>query len=261
MTETLLSNSELQSFKTCTRKWFYNYKVNLVPVEPSRALGFGSNVHDILEAQCLEGWDVNTLPDTPEGRLCREFLYNFHPQEWKDPVPEKEIAISIDGAPVFRGLVDVFRESEKLITDYKTGGRKGKWNEAEVARSPQFKLYSLGIYQEYGFIPECVVHYGRSVDPDNPRSKAPFWEEFRYQFDSKELAQFEKDATVDLARIASFKVEALDTRIDTPTIGPHCSWCSYSEACDARSAGQPEQEVNLLNMTHKKADPNERYTR
>lgn len=56
-----ISNSEIQSFKDCERKWYLTYYLELAPasVKLVGPLALGTKIHLILEGVYGEGWDKN----------------------------------------------------------------------------------------------------------------------------------------------------------------------------------------------------------
>lgn len=48
MIEIILDASQLETFETCPRKWYYSYKQNLIPNVAHRAFGIGSYYHEVL---------------------------------------------------------------------------------------------------------------------------------------------------------------------------------------------------------------------
>jgi len=152
-----VSNSEIQTFKDCRRKWYFNYYRRLMPkrVKVSGPLALGTRVHGALEAfyngediidsymQLLkqdeiialtEGLDVESLLSEGEmGRIMLEGYINWIQEEGIDAKYEiisNEETLEmpmLDGRIILRGKLDMRlrRKSDgtRLIRDFKTVGQ------------------------------------------------------------------------------------------------------------------------------------------
>ena len=48
MVEVILDASQIETFETCPRKWYYSYVLNLLPKKSSKAFSIGSYYHEVL---------------------------------------------------------------------------------------------------------------------------------------------------------------------------------------------------------------------
>ena len=152
-----VSNSEIQAFKDCRRKWYLNYYRRLVPkkVKVSGPLALGTRVHAALEdfyngedliasymkhlendkiIAYMEGLDVDHLLSEAEmGRIMLEGYIQWIEEEGIDAQydiisNEETLAMPLlDGRVELRGKIDMRlrRKSDgtRLIRDFKTVGQ------------------------------------------------------------------------------------------------------------------------------------------
>ena len=88
----LESPSSINTYKTCARKYFYHYKLNL-PTKDSLATINGSAVHTALEN--FYTIDPSNLSFNNYENELRHHLLNTFNQAWTESVP-KLLALGID---------------------------------------------------------------------------------------------------------------------------------------------------------------------
>jgi RecB family exonuclease len=116
----ILSATEIDTFKTCRRKWAYQYVDGIKPAT-SKAAQFGSLVHGFLE-KYLTGYSINY--DTPEGRVASPGLHYLPKQLPKENV-ERQFFFKKHGI-IFNGYIDFFEQLGSqtwLIGDHKTASK------------------------------------------------------------------------------------------------------------------------------------------
>lgn len=151
MTKLHLSNSSLQMFKTCKRKYKYRYVDRIDPSEAvvSKYLSFGQSIHktlakynrirnedekklDVLHNLLRNNWIREGYQDRDEERdfglrglkILTNYYYDPLDKAKKVLMTEQMIKRDMDGEFILCGVLDkgYVREDGKLeITDYKTG--------------------------------------------------------------------------------------------------------------------------------------------
>lgn len=117
--EIKISNSEIQSWKDCERKWYLTYYRELAPAKAAVAgpLALGTKVHNVLEGVYVEGWDktqateaLSAMYDEDLAKLDEEDI--SYQEDKKALAKEQDLAIAI-----IEGFFD-WREEEGIDADY-----------------------------------------------------------------------------------------------------------------------------------------------
>lgn len=110
-----ISNSEIQSFKDCRRKWYLNYYRNLVPRRRKQtgALALGSRIHNALEAHYKDGEDLLVAH---EALVEHDKAIQF--AEWGEMADYTELDKEAElGRVMLEGFID-WAADEGIDSDY-----------------------------------------------------------------------------------------------------------------------------------------------
>jgi len=180
-----ISNSEIQTFKDCKRKWWLGYYRGLQPIgqQTTGPLALGTRIHAALEAYYTDGQDLvevhSKLLDEDrqklllderdvtelenEGELGRIMLEGYMgwlaetgaDSEWEVVDAERVVGVSLfDGEVELRGKLDMrvrrLADDVTLFVDHKT--------------CAQFTDLSRGAYMDEQFL---TYHMLETLDPSN----------------------------------------------------------------------------------------------
>ena len=116
-----VSVSQLKSFKSCRRAWYFKYREDLEPVQRSDALTIGTNYHALIETLYTDG-KLDVTEPTKETAMALAYGKYIYPrvkinvaEEWL----EKPIGIADD---VLIGRVDGLTE-DGVVVEHKTTSR------------------------------------------------------------------------------------------------------------------------------------------
>lgn len=289
MIDLLLTNSEIQTFKECRRKWYYNYYLGFAPAEEHVALTTGTLWHEMLEEYynidepdpelrlkaagevLLAHQIMHNDPKIKYGMLLNMLraYHNWIEEEGRDhnllfSSIEQVGQIELMPGVNLRGKIDVIAEDLDLETfllvDHKSCRDFGIVSTLPL--NQQMRTYAL-ICREDPTIPtvtHAFYNMARKVDPDHARAQPPFFMRERIYLTDDLIDNHRAELCITAKEIRNTR-EALD---ETPepvipmTVSPACSWCSYSSPCSQQGDPHADFRWNLeLNFIER--DPNARY--
>ena len=296
MADLIVSNSEIQTFKMCRRKWYLSYVLKLrAPEKPTGALALGTNVHEALGSYYSPGGTVlsamNTLQSTYE-RLLAEFpqkeqeihkdyrlaytmvegYFQWVEEEGIDQnlvVVESEVEIEATmtlptGLEVVilgkRDLIGMDEHERRFFLDFKTCQTLG---DSLLDINEQLLTYALLHKLTH---PEEMPQYAiwrmlRKV-LRSERAKPPFYATEQIELSDRVLRNFYTRMEGTLQDIALTKLrleQGVDHRAACyPTASSRCSWgCDFRIPCPM--IDRDEHHLEYLNDLYVKHDPYSRY--
>ncbi|MFB7863417.1 ATP-dependent helicase [Streptomyces sp. NPDC056069] len=260
-----LSGSALdQLANTCALQWFLGREVK-ADAPATAAQGFGNVVHvladevasgrtpadlDVLMARLDSVWDAlafdapwKSAQEKENARVALERFLHWHVMDRAGRTPaatEHDFDVTL-GAGAYevriRGSMDRVEADEQgraYVVDFKTG--KAAPTKDEVAHHPQLAVYQLAV--RAGAVDE--VFGGRTPEPGGAelvhlRQAAPKKEGGDALPKVQAQQPLEGEWVGDLLATAAGRV--LDERF-TPTVGQHCTTCSFRASCSARPEGR-----------------------
>lgn len=140
----LHSASEIDTFRSCQRKWGYRYIDHICP-PPSKSAQLGSSVHTALETFLIGG---KTDTKSPLWKIIEPGL-KFLPHDLQKNQVEKHFAF-VEGKLFFHGFIDFYQDVGQktwLIGDHKTSS---SFNHALSAKTLKSDLQA-NIYARWAF--------------------------------------------------------------------------------------------------------------
>lgn len=177
-----LPRHNIEVFARCGRKWYYRYKLGLVPKQLPEHLIIGSLFHlgaakAFKTGECPTEFDTEDLSYTMEQYnlvldMLRYWWLNSGKEQYENVAEilaiEKTFYLKVGdyGIPATPDLVYRHKDGQIVIVDHKTVGNI-KDALGFLAIDPQMKRYAATIYQEYGEIPEIEYNMiRRDLPPD-----------------------------------------------------------------------------------------------
>jgi hypothetical protein len=289
MTHTV-SNSEIECYRQCPKKHFYNYKEGWLPPEPSVPLARGILWHNVMEAHYRELWRCQQESHRPQAEVLYKvvapwlydeqgnqnetqeliaWMYAGYVQHWGVDTRWKIVAVEHAAEfwlPTDRGgrsqfkvrmkldLVVMDREERLWLVDHKSG--KDLPTDKMLELDPQFGLYTWGLRQ-MGKNVFGQIHSGaRTLRYKDPNKPQPFDERFSrtpmYRTD-EQLDNIAKDAYLTARR--AWRNEPAERAFNPDT----CRWrCDYLDPCLMGSKGMNEVDA-LIGLGFYRGDPYARY--
>lgn len=150
---TKLTTSQVKCFKTCRKRYFFEYVEMLKPIETPKALELGTLYHyglellltgtdidavafAIVERQALavadKGIDVEVLPALIASEMVRAFDRDSDWRSWKIVAVEKRFEVTTGYAKRLLGKIDGVTEQDgkSFLIEHKTTSQWGKDGEA-----------------------------------------------------------------------------------------------------------------------------------
>lgn len=226
----LISNSELQTFKRCRRKWWLSHWRCLTPVleKPGGASQLGSRIHVALAAYYTDGSSpvevfdqlcaadrerylaAEEPPDLTEfeedhqlGRVMLEGYLEWlaetgHDEDWATTGAEQQIAVPLfNGEVTFKGKLDVRArrrsDGRRSFRDHKTTGSVQESRE-EAMRSEQMLGYLLLerlLDPDDAWVESGLYNLLRKVKR-TPRARPPFYDRVEAYHSDTELRAYWK---------------------------------------------------------------------
>lgn len=277
-----LSNSEIQLFKECKRKWWMSqhlgYREDPEPVYFTE----GTLWHDIMEAYYLYGYEAATKVlnyaemEAFDDRLAyakyRSLLRAYNEEvettaidqdlrvERVEHIAEMEL---IPGEVVLRGKIDMLVFDEALgihvLMDHKFL-KSFTYAEQTLLLNQQMRTYAL-LHREDNGLPavrKALYNMVRKVDPADGRSKPPY-----FQRDEAYITDDVLDRHLQELRFTAHEILAMKDWLETsdvvpPTVSAACGWCPFLPVCSliGDEAGDWNFTLQLMFMQD---DPNKRY--
>ena len=276
-----LSNSKLNSFRSCPRKFFYEYVASIEPVEEGETehdRSFGAAIHKALECLYKEvsvdeaktafdlaypkQLDLEDFEKTPENgkKLIEAYWTRYGPQmkDWKvlavEVLDEYE---PIDGL-VFRVKLDLVAENLKYGGvygfDWKTTGKNLNYRYwSQFNPNSQISTYFDYITKKFGscagfYIDAMSFGYRKRAYKGEPAG-------FHYQLDRQLFTQT-KDQLDDWRRSEhewGHRLNDAITRNQFPMDTASCTYCSYRPICAAGWSWELDKELILAQYEVKDA--------
>lgn len=260
--------SDIQSFLTCRRSWYWSYVQDFrAPEKRTGALALGTRVHKSLEfyyrgngdpvaehdrlaredLEYLEEygyeWDVEKLyEDMIVGRNCVEGHQEWLEETGEDARYEIEAVEKVISAEIIPGVrlkskVDLlFRDKENdflVVNDWKTHGGWGSARE-KLERSWQHTTYQIVAAEQY---PDEIIGgacYTVMTKMKRIKSKKSSLVE---RFSVPSAQRTAERRTPMLKQICADILETIERsemegdRHIYPTPGEHCRWCEFKAPC------------------------------
>lgn len=292
-----ISNSEIQTWKDCRRKWYLSYYLGLGgPQKHTGALAFGTRVHAALEAlyktgeSPLDVWseliqvqqdvlidqgqDVTDLVKEAElGRIMLEGYMEWLEEEGVDSDIEIVGIEDILTAPLFDGKVELKGKLD-LRAERKTDGARFSLDFKTVT---SYDLYTKTAHmaeqlKTYQLLDSMNNPDGKRIDGGRYRllkkvkrtatAKPPFFWDFDVHHNKKTLDAFWRQLHGVIHQMLTLR-EQLDAGADPtqfayPSPSADCSWkCPFYTACPMFDDGSAVVDYVQDNFTQ--YDPYERY--
>lgn len=292
-----ISNSELQVFRDCRRKWWLEYYRGMkAPEKKTGALALGTNVHASLatyyspngskglalgvlssiyeEARqdCSQLEIAEVEKDAKLARIMVDGYFDWLEETGADAnlrviEPEAEIGypIEVNGTSIeLIGKRDVIAVNTdtgiNTLIDHKTCAT---FNDPALDLNEQSRMYLL-LQRLNGstVVQNCIWNLLRKVQR-TARAESPFYKREDIYVGEQELRYFFERVTGIVRDILSVR-EALDRgeshrSVCYPRPSRDCSWkCAYRIACPMIDADPHVEE--FLKISYKEVDPYARYT-
>jgi len=291
-----VSNSELQTFRDCRRKWWLSYYRGLqAPEKRTGALALGTNVHASLASyyspngskglalgvlssiyeearqSCSQLEIADVEKDAKLARIMVEGYFDWLEESGIDanlriiePEAEIEHTLTINGTPVRivgkRDVIGVNTDTGiNTLIDHKTCA---SFNDPVLDLNEQSRMYLL-LQRLNGstVVQNCIWNLLRKVQR-TARAEPPFYKREEIYVGEQELRHFFERITGIIRDILSVR-EALDRgeshrSVCYPRPSRDCSWkCPYRIVCPMIDADPHVEE--FIQLTYKEIDPYVRY--
>lgn len=132
-----LTNSALNSFNACPRKFHHQYNLRRVPVREAPALSFGRMAHEALEVwwtkspeaaiAAVESFDMQADEKSKLWASISEYHPILSAIEVREVISEEKFSMTLPDGTVFEGKADkviVLRNGERVLIEHKTTSEK-----------------------------------------------------------------------------------------------------------------------------------------
>jgi PD-(D/E)XK nuclease superfamily len=131
-----VTNSALNSFNACPRKFHHQYNLKRVPVREAPALSFGRMAHEALEAWWKHGPAqaielVKSLEMQPDEKAklyaaIANYEPPFSPEACDEVITEQKFTMTLPDGTIFEGKADliVVRKGVRILIEHKTTSEK-----------------------------------------------------------------------------------------------------------------------------------------
>ncbi len=293
MTEPILyaSNSSIQAFKRCRRKWWLQYSVGWKPREKkvTGPLALGSRVHSALESMYRDGenpvdaharlvdlerdnllsmgYDVSGLEEDGElGRIMLEGYVEWVDAEGMDDglevigVEQKLTLPVYDGEVMLIGKMDLrvkTSEDSRSVLDFKTAARFGDYDLAPMfEQGPTYWILDR-TSDEKDRIDSFKLRLLKKVKRTT-RATPPFYEEIDVRYNAFAMRNFWArlhGVLRDMLRAQKALNAGGDPMVVAyPTPNRNCAWdCDFVKICPMFDSGEAVKEA--LEAEYEKGDP------
>ncbi len=292
-----ISNSEIQTFKDCHRKWYLGYQRRLMPkrMKVSGPLALGSRVHAALEA-LYNGEDVMVAYDrlmeedrltalsnglnleelNGEGEMGRIMLEGY--VEWiaeqgvdsEYEIISNEETLSmplLDGRVELRGKLDmrIRRKSDgtRLIRDFKTVGQTFSQFAATLHLNEQVKTYMTleAFHNTENDRSDGALFTLLKKNKHTAKAKGPFYAEETVLHNIFTLRSFWVSLNAVVEEIMNLKDKLDDGaphQIAYPRASNDCTWkCQFFTICHMMDDGSDVEDA--IADLYVVGNPDERY--
>lgn len=293
----LISNSEIQCWKHCRRRWYHEYVLGLKKDEVEGPLGLGSRVHAALAAYYTPGGTVQDAFYEYDASLSADSAHVVHPEQFEKDARLGRVMLEgyfdwVEESGVDSGLEIISAESEieyrfqvwgEWVTflakrdvigiDHNFSGRRF-FLDHKTCQSLQNPLLDLDEQVLSYAMLESLIH------PDEPvnfalwnmlkkvlrtgRATPPFYDRVPLEI-SKTMLRHHWNKTVgvigDIIEVRRKLEAGVDHRqVCYTSPSSRCSWgCQYRQVCPMIDDGSYYEEY--LNQLYVKRDPYSRYER
>lgn len=291
-----VSNSELQCFRDCRRKWWLEYYRGLkAPEKTTGALALGTNVHAALASyyspngskglalgvlssiyeeakqSCSQLEIADVEKDAKLARIMVEGYFDWLEETGADsnlritePEAEIEYPLTVNGTTVRlvgkRDVIGVNTDTGiNTLVDHKTCAT---FNDPALDLNEQSRMYLL-LQRLNGstVVQNCIWNLLRKVQR-TARAEPPFYKREDIYVSEQELRYFYERVCGIVRDIIQVRT-ALDNgeshrSVAYPRPSRDCSWkCAYRMVCPMIDADPHFEE--FIQLTYKKTDPYDRY--
>lgn len=283
-----LSNSEINEFRRCKRKWAFTYYYGYQRINEPIYFTEGTLWHEVMEAYYRA--DIDYRADAGMGVLSnaelhqndaridykkwRNLLRHYHAECESSGLDhglavaavERTLSTELFDGVGLRGQVDLlFFDADRgilVLPDHKSAASFRNLEDTLLINQ-QVRTYALLCAETEGLETprEVMFNVVRKVDPEDGRSKPPYFTRLHSYVSDGLLAQH-REEVCQTARDIMMMREFLDTQQDQPVLPPtvdqSCSWCQYNPVCQVWNdpAADP---MWLLGTLFVEGDPNARY--
>ncbi|MFA4887734.1 MAG: PD-(D/E)XK nuclease family protein [Candidatus Nanoarchaeia archaeon] len=272
----LESPSSINTYKTCARKYFYHYKLNL-PTKDSLATINGSAVHTALEN--FYTIDPSNLSFNNYENELRHHLLNTFNQAWTESVP-KLLGLGIEK----EGIKSTYQESLNMLNRFlsvfteqlqQTMSNKPLQEAFNFLKPETEVLLSSSFHQVRGYVDAIHNREGEVVIIDYKTSRsdeltdeyklqlaiyAMLYQERQGKIPEKAALYFLRHGTHKYVEVTAELVEhakqtCADVHSNTVSneindyeknLGTWCKWCDYKDYCFGQTRlhayQQPEEQ-------------------
>lgn len=279
-----LSNSEIQDWQRCQRKWYLKHVMRLGKEKRETGVSnVGTLAHKILEAlylgeamdavldehrAALEELDGKFRDDAELALVIAEGYIDWladegRDQSWEAASVEGEFTRPIDGMPGWFGIgkLDLIlrnRESGELVpNDHKSTGQQIATFLQSIRRRSQWFHYAWlleGRFPEWPNVRRFMVTVLRQ-SKRTARSTPPYYDRTFVPLNAAEVESYGRQIT----RIAQDIQVAEQRELPPPTRGNDCDWsCPFARICPRMDDGSEWRD--LIAMDFVEIDPLARYT-
>lgn len=145
-----LSNSRINTFKTCPKKYYWIYIEDLIQKETPRPLEIGASLHDVLAFHSLKQEDkaVEIASKDPDvNRLYQAYLREYPEEQFTTIAVERffEVELSENFSYVIKGDKFIRFRQLLMLFDSKTMAADNSLWIAKEINGPQIKGYIWGM--------------------------------------------------------------------------------------------------------------------
>ncbi len=288
-----ISNSEIQAFKDCRRRWYLQYvrRLRLRREDPTGARSIGTRVHACLEQfyspdginplilhDSLVAGDIADFPDDSEtirkeADLSRAMLEGY--LQWVEETgadeglvvvgPEAKLEAELPGGAILQGKIDVqvYREVDDacMVLDHKTV-QEFTTPMKTLHLDEQMKTYLLlkRLNDPAARVDGAIYNMIRKVKR-TASAKPPFYQRVEVRHNIHVMRDFYQRILTEIAEIAD--VEAALARGELhrayPSPSRDCGWkCDFVGVCPLMD-DPTTNSAGLIEALYEEGDPYARY--
>lgn len=251
-----VTNSSIQTYQTCQRKYHYAYNLLLKPKIENKNFLVGTKIHKQLENYYADGSLALKVPENKEEAIIsgalNAYSKKYSRDEFKNYIGERVFTIEIPGTPVaVKGRKDaiVTLNEETVLLEYKTTSKDLEAFKEQVDLDPQPLMYAWAHFMEHHEVLNGVLY--RVVRKPLIRLKKDETEDQFYQRiiaeyetnPDKYLYTFKKYITLDELKLFQGEIAVLIAQMEQiraiwPRNMASCfnynSMCPYYPLCQKR---------------------------
>ena len=290
-----ISNSELETWRECPRKWWLEYVRCLRRTDPAFGTAYvGTVVHEALdtyysssdreEAEARVLADLDTRHDEAtyndsdpreagaldHARVMLAGYFDWLAEEgvdadWDISGSEETLVMPLSGGVSLVGKLDLRVTSRETgfrgAVDHKTTGNLDEL-ERWAPRRNQFKHYLLLANHQFPGEFDGLAVNGIKRSKRTARASGPFFSRFTVRFNPQALVTYEKQVRAEVDRLSHteqmLSLGADHQEVCTPRANSMChKTCTFSGVCPMFDDGSDPESVLSFEFTQ--VDPLERY--